>query len=143
MISRLDFFLYSRILTHLLHTHEFLLTFFVFLFVLFHSCCPHAKVFGKTLVHKFSISTSHTEWYYIFSLLFTREIKGAQRTLLLVLFLKWPFKPFNYRFRRRMHKTICGTLANSCCRNFTYGTLAQIMQCTELSPLRFAILKVP
>ena len=43
----------------------------------------------------------------------------------------------------RMHKTICGTLANSCCRNWTYGTLAQIMQCTELSPLRFAILKVP
>ena len=42
-----------------------------------------------------------------------------------------------------MHKTICGTLANSCCRNWTYGTLAQIMQCTEQSPLRFAILKVP
>ena len=43
----------------------------------------------------------------------------------------------------RMHKTICGTIANSCCSNWTYGTLAQIMQCTELSPLRFAILKVP
>ena len=45
--------------------------------------------------------------------------------------------------RGRMHQTICGTLANSCCRNWTYGTSAQIMQCTELSPLRFAILKVP
>ena len=41
---------------------------------------------------------------------------------------------------KQMHKTICGTLANSCCRNLTYGTLAQIMKCTELSPLRFAIL---
>ena len=45
--------------------------------------------------------------------------------------------------RGRIHKTICGALANSCCRNWTYGTLAQIMQCTELSPLSFAILKVP
>ena len=48
-----------------------------------------------------------------------------------------------FKSRGRMHKTICGTLANSCCRNWTYGTLAQIMQCTEQSPLRFAILKVP
>ena len=48
-----------------------------------------------------------------------------------------------YKSRGRMHKTICGTLANSCCRNWNYGALAQIMQCTEQSPLRFAILKVP
>ena len=52
-------------------------------------------------------------------------------------------KPSTYGSWGWMHKTICGTLANSCCRNWTYGTLAQIMQCTEQSPLRFAILKVP
>ena len=34
---------------------------------LFHSCCSHASVFGKTLVHQFHISYSHTEWYFIFS----------------------------------------------------------------------------
>ena len=34
-------------------------------------------------------------------------------------------------------------LSEQLCRNWTYGTLAQIMQCTELSPLRFAIFKMP
>ena len=29
--------------------------------VLFHSCCSHAQVFGKTLVHEFLISYSRTE----------------------------------------------------------------------------------
>ena len=29
--------------------------------VLFHSCCSHAWVFGKTLVHEFPVSYSHTE----------------------------------------------------------------------------------
>ena len=27
-----------------------------------HSCCPRARVFGKTLVHKFHISYSHARW---------------------------------------------------------------------------------
>ena len=35
--------------------------------VLLHSCCSHAQVFGKTLVHEFLISYSHTEWYLLFS----------------------------------------------------------------------------
>ena len=35
--------------------------------LLFHSCCSHAWVFGKTLVHEFPISYSHTEWYLLFS----------------------------------------------------------------------------
>ena len=48
------------------HTHSSLLTFFC-LFVLFHSCCSNAQVFGKTLVHKFLISYRHTEWYLLFS----------------------------------------------------------------------------
>ena len=43
-----------------------LLTIFVCLFVLFRSCCSHACVFGKTLVHEFPMSYSHTEWYLHF-----------------------------------------------------------------------------
>ena len=36
-------------------------------FVLFHYCCSHARVLGKTLVHEFPISYSHAEWYLLFS----------------------------------------------------------------------------
>ena len=50
------------------HPHASLLTSFVCFFVLFDSCCSHARVFGKTLVHEFPISYSHTEWYLLFSL---------------------------------------------------------------------------
>ena len=35
--------------------------------VLFHSCCSHSRVFGKTLLYEFHISYSHTEWYLLFS----------------------------------------------------------------------------
>ena len=31
-------------------------------FILFHSLCSHAQMFGKTLVHEFPISYSHAEW---------------------------------------------------------------------------------
>ena len=48
------------------HTHTSLLTVFCF-FILFHSCCSHAWMFGKTLVREFPMSYSHTEWYIIFS----------------------------------------------------------------------------
>ena len=42
--------------------------FFLFLFlILFQSCCSHAQVFGKTLVHEVPISLSRTEWYLLFS----------------------------------------------------------------------------
>ena len=50
------------------HTHACLLISFAYFFILFHSCCSHAQVFGKTLVHEFPISYSHTEWYLLFSL---------------------------------------------------------------------------
>ena len=43
-----------------------LLTFFVCFFILFRSCCSHAQVFGKTLVHEFPNSYSYTEWYLVF-----------------------------------------------------------------------------
>ena len=45
-----------------------LLIFFFFscFFVLFHSCCSHSRLFGKTLVHESPISYSHTEWYLPF-----------------------------------------------------------------------------
>ena len=56
----------------------------------------------------------------------------------LLNFLTLPFKNLGADAQN-----YCGTLANSCCRDWTYGTLAQIMQCTELSPLRFVLLKVP
>ena len=49
------------------HSHASLLTFFVCLLVLFHSCCSHARVFVKTFVHEFPISYSHTESYLLFS----------------------------------------------------------------------------
>ena len=63
------------------HAHASLLTIFGCLIVLFRSCCCHARVFGKTLLHKFSVSYSHTECYF-FSLFGKRETKHAQRTLL-------------------------------------------------------------
>ena len=36
--------------------------------MLFHSCCSHAIVFGKTPAHESPVSYSHTEWYLLFSL---------------------------------------------------------------------------
>ena len=48
------------------HSHSSLLTIFVCLIVLFRSCCSRAWVFGKTLVHEFPMSYSHTEWYLLF-----------------------------------------------------------------------------
>ena len=50
-----------------LHTHASLLTSFVCFFILFHSCCSHARVFEKTLVHELPIFFNHSEWYLLFS----------------------------------------------------------------------------
>ena len=44
------------------HIYSHLLTFFLCFIVLFLSCCSHARVFGKTLLHEFPIFYSHTEW---------------------------------------------------------------------------------
>ena len=60
--------LFFRALFAFFHTHASLFTSFVCFFILFHSRCSHAQVFGKTLVHEFPISYSHTEWYLLFSL---------------------------------------------------------------------------
>ena len=35
-------------------------------FLIFHSCCSHARVFGRTLVHEFPFTYSHTEWHLLF-----------------------------------------------------------------------------
>ena len=59
-----------------------LLSVFVCLIVLFHSCCSHAWVVGKTLKLEFPLSYSHTEWYFLISLFGAREYKNDQRTLL-------------------------------------------------------------
>ena len=55
----LDFFFHSPFTSF--HVHASLLTFVCFS-VLFDSCCSHARVFGRALVHEFLISYSHTEW---------------------------------------------------------------------------------
>ena len=44
------------------HIHFPLLSFFLCFIILFQSCCSHAQVFGKTLMHEFSIFYSPTEW---------------------------------------------------------------------------------
>ena len=44
----------------------FLTSFPLSLIVLFQSCCSHAQVFGRTLVHEFHFSYSHTEWNLLF-----------------------------------------------------------------------------
>ena len=54
MIGRRDIFFRARFA--LFHTHASLLTSFVCFFILFHSCCSNAQVFGKTLVHEFPVS---------------------------------------------------------------------------------------
>ena len=59
------FFFRARFTSY--HTHASLLTFFVCFFILFHFCCSHAQVFGKTLVHEFNSYYSYTEWYLFFS----------------------------------------------------------------------------
>ena len=86
LLSFVPALLLSILALHFLHSSS------VFL-ILFHSCCSHAQVFGKTLEHDFPMSYNHTEWYFLFSLFGARGYKHAQRTLLQALFLKWPLKP--------------------------------------------------
>ena len=61
-LGRLDFFLPHLTSFHTPHSLPFF-----FFFVLFHSWCSHVRVFGKTRVHEFHISYSHTERYLLFS----------------------------------------------------------------------------
>ena len=68
-----DFFLYARCASF--HTHDSLYSSIFFCsYVLFNTCCSHARVFRKTLVHEFLICYSHTEWYLLF--------RGAKWSLL-------------------------------------------------------------
>ena len=46
-----------------LHIHSYLLILFLCFYVLFHSCCSDAQVFGKTLVNEFHILYIHAGWY--------------------------------------------------------------------------------
>ena len=54
---RLSFLSYPVYFFSSSHLSSYLL----FPIVLFHSCCSHARVFGKTLVHEFPISCIHSE----------------------------------------------------------------------------------
>ena len=57
-------------------------------FVLFHSCCSRAWMFGKTLVHEFHISYRNTEWCFFsivfFIVIFSSIIKYKQTMFLLL-----------------------------------------------------------
>ena len=59
-VTAQDFFI--RIRGTSFHIYSPLLIFFLCFIVLFLSCCSYARVFGKTLLHEFPISYSHTEW---------------------------------------------------------------------------------
>ena len=63
VMGRVDFFFFRARFSSF-HAHASLLTFFR-VFDFFHSCCSHAQVFGKTLVHEF-IFYSQTELYTCF-----------------------------------------------------------------------------
>ena len=65
-VSRRDIFYSARCAS--LNVFSSLLTSFLCLYVLFHSCCSHAQVFGKTLMHEFHISYCHAKWQLLSSL---------------------------------------------------------------------------
>ena len=93
-----DFFLSCRFTSF--NTHAYLLTFFVCLFVLFHSCSSHARMFGKTLMHDFPISYSHAERYLLYSrneMIFEVEESHFKKTNCngLISLLKY-FRNFNF-----------------------------------------------
>ena len=72
------------------HTHASLLAFFVCFFILFHSCCSYARVFGKTLLHEFPVSYSHTEWYLLFrsvKAMNNLKLSAIKQILLLLLIM--------------------------------------------------------
>ena len=46
-----------------------------------YSCCSHAHVLGTAIVHEFHISYSHTECYFIFSVLENKKISERRAVL--------------------------------------------------------------
>ena len=66
------------------HTHASLLIFFVCFFILFDSCCSHARVFEKTLAHELPISCSHTEWYVFYAKRDDRRVACQKLTIIIM-----------------------------------------------------------
>ena len=66
-------------------------------FIFFHSCCSHARVFGKTLLHEFHISDSHAEWYLLFPTeqLQVHNVYSVRKTKNSCALVTYPFK-LNY-----------------------------------------------
>ena len=64
---------------------------------------------GKILLHEFPMFHSHTEWYFLFSLV--REKLNMPSGNLKALFLKWPLKPFNYKNNNVL--LMCGLLQHA------------------------------
>ena len=60
-ISIIVFWLDSDTLASLLSYSSVSLAYFIL------AVNPHARMFGKTLLHEFLISYGHTEWYLLFS----------------------------------------------------------------------------
>ena len=105
------------------HTHASFLAFFVCIFVLFHSCCSHALVFGKTLLHQLIMFYSHTEWYFPFfkrrnslfgpSFVYQNQIKLNYFVthLLFCIYFCWHHLPFlslrSFLFLSAINSTIC------------------------------------
>ena len=58
-------------------------------FVFFHSCCFHAQVFGRTLLHEFHLFYSHTKWNLCFfallgQTLFWLEVAVELNTIIII-----------------------------------------------------------
>ena len=52
----------------------------------YYSCCSYSGVFGKTLVHEFPISYSHTEWYLLFSRNDMIEMVACQKLTIIIIY---------------------------------------------------------
>ena len=85
--------LFFRVSCISFHNHSPLLTFFRCFIVLFQSCCSHAQVFGKTPVHEFPISYSHTTFSLRAPILLCNDVPA----------IKQP----NYKLTRRLFKCNC------------------------------------
>ena len=68
-------------------TRTSLLTAFVCFFILFYSCCSHVRLFGKTPVHEFHSSYSHTDWHFFFKRHYGngRRVAWQKLTILIII----------------------------------------------------------
>ena len=133
MIGRRDFFFSCPLC--FIHTHASLLTSFVFFFVLFHSCCSHAQVFGKMFVHEFPMYYSHTEWYLLFFILWRQWIiwNGA-------LLNKSCYYPQYHRTFTPMSVSLWMILMTPCSMVWDWRvSRARLMPCIILAPHSFFV----